>query len=107
MYIDSVFHRKIVLLRESEKCSSRGLFILFLLRNILYVCYFYHETVIFVIFLWDMRKDISNRLTLLTLVTEKFMLINRVIFVLFDFLFDILTIKAIEMIDLYLLIEEE
>lgn len=35
MYIHSVFHRKIVLLRESEKCSSRGLFILFLLRNIL------------------------------------------------------------------------
>lgn len=54
-----------------------------------------------------MRKEISNRLTLLTLVTDKLMSINRVIFVLFDFLFNILTIKVIETIDLYLLIEEE
>lgn len=54
-----------------------------------------------------MRKAIFYRFILLTLVTEKFMLINRVGFVLSDFVFNILTTKVIEMIDLYLLIEEE
>lgn len=54
-----------------------------------------------------MRKEIFNRLTLLTLVTEKFSLINRFVFVLSDFVFNILTTKVIEVIDLYLLIEGE